>query len=158
MMDNQRIVMCYTQNPTLIHELHRNLNKPGVILRVSRHPSPQQEFSTETQQLQSVNLMPVDQLIVIEPAKLGIGDVARILQNAALSKVPACIYVVPNHAVETPQDQSQRELFEKILEAQGAKIFHSPAQYADYLDRYDVLVDDVPDAGAVDEWKSPVNE
>lgn len=152
-MAQSRLVECLTNDHAIVHELHRAASKAGVIFRAVNKFSTA-ELSQETQQLQSVNLMPVDQLIVVEPAKMGIGDVARILESAAVSKVPACIYVVPNHAIETPQDQAQRELFEKVLENQGAKIFHTPAQYADYLDQYDVLTADVPDAGQVDEWKA----
>lgn len=155
-MSSPRIIECLTTDHAVLHALHRGVSKKGVVFRAVDRFS-HHDLSQETQQLQSVNLMPVDQLIVVEPAKLGIGDVARILESAAASKVPACVYVVPNHAVETPQDQAQREIFEKVLENQGAKIFHSPAQYADYLDQHDVIVADIPDAGQVDEWKAPAN-
>lgn len=155
-MSSPRIIECLTTDHAVLHALHRGVSKKGVVFRAVDRFS-HHDLSQETQQLQSVNLMPVDQLIVVEPAKLGIGDVARILESAAASKVPACVYVVPNRAVETPQDQAQREIFEKVLENQGAKIFHSPAQYADYLDQHDVIVADIPDAGQVDEWKAPAN-
>lgn len=125
-----KVLKVVARNRAIVADLGKRLQSKGI------------RISLESQQLQTVGLMPAADLTVIETDRLGIGDVADILDavHKKASKSSFMINVKENESVE---ERSQRERFEKILSDSGADVKHNTDEvYDSVVEQIDKLEDD----------------
>ena len=109
-------------------------NNREVVKRLGIRLASTCQISLESQQLQTMGLMPSADIQVIEPRTLGIGE-AALISSQLMQSDKKHRFLVMVDGSETIEQRVDRETFEKVLTDGGASVTHNEGELAEEVEK-----------------------